>query len=365
MSNKRILSVLLALSLVLATVLPVVAQTRHEAGIVSPRVAKCAQTGLFVTSQVDEYHRVTKTVKRIESTHTQEFSNNPAKARAILLRLGVRPYNIGRLSPDQLDFVANSPRITSVISYTKGDGSGNVIFLDPATAYSEAERANRAELDALESILQQQSRPDFFVDIDPKTGGHLNDGIMSLIHVAAASDSDPSRYLFITDALWLQMPSSRRTDSVGSVASSIAVDFGSMAGWYSYQRRTTTGSHVTDHLYSRIATTQHRTNGSWQGTAALLNMPLDATVTRPIFIMHRHSNFNAVNIFEGLVVHPQLITNFNSIGAHYHKGIGIGAINPTVSISFGVEGVAASIGLSPTLHVTTRRHVPLLLTYRP
>jgi len=366
MLNKKHLSIWLAVVLILGTVFPVAAQTRDEVAIISSRVVKCAHTGSFISEQVDEHHRVIRTFERAGNIHKRGFTDAHAEARATLLMLGMRPYNIGRLSPEQLEFIASSPRIQAIASYTKTDTYGNTIFVEPTAAYAAAERANKAELEALDYLLQQSSSPDALVDNQPLTVGYFNDGIMSLIHIAVASASDPARYTFITDALWLQMPWSRRTDSVGSVASSIAVDFSSMGGWYSYQRRSVVGANITYHFYSRTATTQHRISGAWQGTAAIVNMPLDTTVTRPIFVMHRHSNLNAVNVFEGLMVHPQLITNFNSIGAHYHSGFGIGAITPIVSISFGVGGVAASIGLAPTWHVvTTRRHVPLLLTYRP
>jgi|GEM_PF-1332686 len=371
MKRRKWISVLLSAALILGAIMSAAAHADAGPRILSSKIIECINTGFIIAEEVDENYRIIRTLERGGGSQTQRFSNVYAEAEAILSVLGMRRYNISRLTSDQMAFIVASPRIQSTVSYTKVDYAGHVLYVEPAVAYLEAELARQTEMAEMEQRIQQDLS--LYEPIQPMGGGVgvANDGIMSLIHIVGADIANPARHLFISDALWLQMPSSRRTDTIGSVATSIAIDFNTIRGWYSYAARTVTstilgGTTINDNFFSRNASTQHRINGNWQGAASILNMPPDSAISEQgWFMSHTNSNFNAVTIFEALMVHPHVATNFNSIGSYYHNGFGFSFGSPSVSISIGGGGVSASIGWSPTLQFTTKRNVPLLISFIP
>ena len=334
--------------------------------IISEQIIEYSDFGFSIIEKIDENHRIIRVIERNDALHTQFSSDIYTKATTILTLLGISSFSIERMAYEQLEFIALSPNIQGIISYSRVDELGYVTYIEPSVAYFEAERAIKEELAEIE-LLAHMARYNLFEyeSIQHNSGGAgiKNDGIMRLMHVVTQNHLDRERYRFVTKAEWLQMPFARRVDSIGSIATSIAIDFDSISSFYGFDRRTQIGDTFSWHSHTYIPTSQHRINGSWQGIAAILNMPSDVTMVYPVFISHRHTNFYAFNIFDGLIVHPQLATNFNSVGSHYHNGFGIGQFNPSVSIT--LRGISASIGLDPSLQNTTRRDVSLLLQYTP
>ncbi|MCL2285107.1 MAG: hypothetical protein FWC32_01940 [Firmicutes bacterium] len=367
MRRKKILSVILALVMVFGSVIPIAALPEHnyeicnvsnilpigDVTIVSSRFVEDSNLGLTMMESIDEYYRVIRTLVRDDVNPARVVLDIHAEASAILLMMGMNQYFIDGMSCEDLEFIAFSPSISTLASYSRIDQFGNSVYIDRVTAHAIAEEARQAELEMMQFFNNPMGL--YGYNIQPFNSGSRHDGVMSLFHLASQNWSNRNSFMFHTDATWLNEPFMRLTDSIGSTAMSITADVTrAWAGGFSYTENIIGPGSITSQRISRNIQPEFRTNGNWNGAGILFSLP---RTWSDGWWSVTHRNMMAFSRFYGLLSHTT-VHSFNSIGSYYHTSVSLN-IRPSLSIGLGRSGVAASIGLSIALRYVIPRHVQL------
>ena len=249
------------------------------------------------------------TFARVASNHnTDDAKTEQERTKAVLTSLGMSQAFVNELSEEDLDEYANSPQITSVVSYTKTDEDGNV------TNVPEDEALAVTSVD-----------PEFSFGNDEGGGGgypsHTTteiDTYMKMVFIV--TELGGGRYKYSVDAEWLTMPYWRLRDCIGIAVQNSSVSYGSFAGWCSY---TTTYSYIlgtleTENIYYDFTDDYFAepTSSSWDGGAATFGLPANETNDVVSIV---HSKFKVHFECEATVVHPQLTTVFNTTASYDHS----------------------------------------------
>ena len=250
-----------------------------------------------------------------------------AKTKAVLASLGMSPAFINALPEEDLEEYANSPQITSMVSYTKTDADGNVVNVPEE-----------------EALAVTSANPDPSWDnMDEPGGGYPSyysiesDEYMRLTFIV--SEMGDGRYKYSVDAVWLAMPFWRFKDSIGIAVQNSSVSYGTYSGWYQY---TTVVSHPTG-TYSYTTKDDFRDddyaqpgNNVWDGGAATFWLPADQHETNSSVI---HSGFMVHFECEATVTNPDSITVFNATATYDHS-----LVMPDLDVGIDIAAVGDKMG---------------------
>lgn len=283
-----------------------------------------------IIETIDNYHRVTLTFSRdtLSTPYSIASRLTLEETKALLSALGFSEDVICHLSSETLSMYATSPVISATTSYIEVDKDNNVKYIDEATAIKKA-----AESEAAKSS-----------NISTYGSTSNSNAYARITHTATAQGS--GYYHFSSYAYWLSMPVVRACDSIGSCAQDIAIDSSSRSGWYSYtitNSNTSTGTSTTSKVNENISSSRfkNQTNGSFYGSAALVNLPNDSTNNG---ISVTNTNFACYYEFTGSVRNPGLTTRFNSVGTYSHSNT-VNGTSPSLTLTLG-GAVSGSIALS-------------------
>ena len=277
--------------------------------------------GILIQETVNENHQVirTYTPQTTSSTYSTRGTESTPSAEDILEAMGLEQSFIDNMRPETLAVIQNSDYITTTVSYTRTDAEGN-------TYYISEEQAN-TEIEAIKANTSATTFANIeFQDFD-------EDEYMRVWHmVVHDTSSTDGTHLFCTAGRWLKEPHFQSWDSVGSIAHEIAYDDTSGYGYYTADEVHTIGSSETtfdDYLYEVDSEYfSFLKEGDWRGSAMIFEYPEDwGTSTYGV----EYSDVKAYYEFEGKIIQPEHITNFNSVGTYSHSRIILTA-TPTLTI---------------------------------
>lgn len=306
--------------------------------------------------RIDEDNRIIRTYEKedtpkgaiaygLRSLNSEE--NDRERTKALLSDLGMGDAFIAELSDEDLDVYGESKSITGVVSYIKTDKDGNSTYVSEGDV----------------SVCAPPSIDEDVIIKDDGGGGSSfftaeeEDSYMRLNYMVL--DCAGEVYKFLIDAEWLKMPNCRLTDSLGACSSSMTVEQDTRKGWCTYNKKTetideydrkTTNNNVIHYDFSNSSFHEAGTVGGWYGSAALFALPINKTVHEKD-VWNNTIYYNKVTCygykvhyeFEGKIVNPELITNFNS-GATYCHQIKFLNVDPVLSIGTAEFGMAITLG---------------------
>ena len=287
-----------------------------------------------VIEYTDDNHQIIRIYSQTPALSTTCYRLNEQvnhhTTRTILAQLGMDEFFINQLTDEQLDEYANAKSFVGISSYIKTDVDGNISYVSKSDAIKSAYAINNN-----------------FDQIIFDGDGHLDS--------ASASFSDEylhiylliiykgnGTYKFSTDAEWLTLPYFRGNDSLGICAQNISIINSSRSGWISttceYDTRLGSSSETQKNTFT-ASDMQNVTNGVWDGSAALFNLPnnfIDVEFQQIYSEIKTHYEFNA------RVQYPSLESYFNASATYSHSELGL-AFSPSISIDS--NGPSASIGI--------------------
>ena len=309
-----------------------------------------------ILETVDSNHRIIRTFEREPSSPSINSIGNTMTTNDILLALGMEQDFIDKLSDEDLEIYATSPKMVATISYAKIDAENNVTYVTESEAIQEAEAMREAQKDKIEEL-----KIGVLPGQEMKTNAQdtYEDSYMRVFYLV--TDMGNGLYFFSTDARWLTMPFFRSKDSLGACAQNCTVDYATRSGWYEYDiTEVNAGSVTYDYYWDSIDEDDFKNaiNGSWYGSAGILNLPNDG-YSETYSIMF--DDFKAHYEYKGYVNYTELESYFNTSGTYDHATV---AISFSPSVSIGIDGPSASIGLN-IFGATDTRTVDLLIHYVP
>lgn len=258
---------------------------------------------------------------------------NYEETKALLNVLGMTEELIDDLSSEALNDYATGEEITVSVSYFKQNEENGISLSVPEDVAIE------------ESALINEQRDKLYesgnAEVQPRGTGYFNDNYLKITHTATRQSGES--YKFTVDTQWLVMPIFRGVDSVGICAGKCTVSqLGT--GYYTYTIQTTSDGQVYNSSYKGSSFKRNEMDiidDDWGGCACTFNLPNDSSGTPGITV--RYLDYRVHYEYFGKIAHPQLITNFNSIGTYVHSTVSL-SVNPGISIS--TSGNSASIGIS-------------------
>ncbi len=298
---------------------------------------------LNITEIIDSKNRITRVLERDSGAlaAAQTGADVYESTKALLLELGMEQAFVEKLSLETLAKYASSPRIYSVVAYTKTDAQNNVTYLAETAALQEVAEAKALREGRIESIQENQmqaavSRAD--------EEGEYEDSYMRITYFV--SYLGDATYLFSTDAQWLMMPSFRDYDSVGSCAQNATVVNSTRSGWYEYDVAYIENGNISrDYgLEGTISSVNRKNaiNGSWYGSAGVIRLPHDVQESDYAEV---YDNYNVHYQYEGHVNYPNVESYFNTTASYDHATVNW-SLSPSLSID--INGPSASIGVDIT-----------------
>ncbi len=289
-----------------------------------------------------------RTIRKYEK-HGTQVSHKETKE--LLKDLGMRDHFIGNLSQESLTMYAQAESITSIVTYTRTDETGNVevidqqTALDAATTYSVGDNLINQEIGGLDGAGGNVVFGDF------------EDSYMEMcLMIVYMGDG---LYHFSVDAIWLTTPFFRGWDSIGISATHINVENATRSGWFKYESvntRTYFGTSETTETTNVITFSSDEnnrgksgyisncSNGTWNGSGAIFSLPIDMNYIGEFSSEQtRHRNFSAHFEFDGTVDLPLQVINFSAVASYDHATLNL-SIAPSVSIgASGIEAVVLDI----------------------
>ena len=266
-----------------------------------------------------------RTFSRAVSVDASQPSDK--RTKAILTSLGMSPDFVNELSAEDLEVYATSPQITSIVSYTKTDGQGNV------TPVTEEEAIAVTSIDpGFENITHPGDGAG-----NPAFSTVEEDTYMKIVFIV--TELGDGRYKFSVDAEWLTMPYFRFLDCIGIAVQHSSVSYGSLYGWYKYSWRTTTYFESTTNNLTQVFSDSDFAQPSpsaWDGGAATFQLPVDysdeySAITNYDFKVHFE--------LEATVVHPAIETVFNATATYDHS-----IVSPDIDLSINLTSLDGLFG---------------------
>jgi hypothetical protein len=278
-----------------------------------------------------------RTFERTENTSLiRAFSDDVcirSDAEFILLMMGFDQYFIDNMPMYQLEEIAQTPWMSTTVSYSIETQTGELIYASPEEARNH-------------EATQMRSRN----IIDPET--ELVTGSMRLVfsvhQVPNPLEAYNSRFRFSTSAHWFNMPQWRMTDSLGVASTYMVPLFETRSSWISYMN----GRILVQRTAQSFAYT---TNHGFHGLVALF--PLPSGVHADINEIH---DFRVQVHFVGEISQPRNAVTARSYATYTHVHIGMNM--PSISISStGSIGISNMFGWQQS-----RRQSPsIIIRYRP
>lgn len=330
---KRMLSLVLALTMVLVMSSPVLAL--ETPGVIS--------TATGITEFTDAQQR---TIRTFDVASAEFKTAAPAvrnqQVKQVLREMGMDAEAAEKLTPAKLDKISNAEAIQSVSSYIKVDENRNVTYISEAQALQEV-----AALKAKQAATRA-SNPDEEDDYE--------DSYMYLWH--GLIDEGNAKFTLMTEATWLTMPRYRGTDVIGSSGQEMAIDPDSMEGYYNYESIINS----TDSSTSRDYTISENdfdvvSNGTFSGTGASIDLPKDVYIGSGASILYTGYFVHVEHV--AYLRDPDNSTNFNTTGSYVHNWSNT-YFSPSISIS--ANGVSGSLSINSE-DETEVRSVVLLYYY--
>lgn len=332
---KKLIAVMMVLVMILT--LPAFSFAAEATSAPDAEIRTNSEYAFTYTEYTDTDNNIIRTYRKQEqaavSTYARGASYNMASAvstedrtKAVLTSLGMSPAFVNELSGEDLEEYANSPQITSVVSYTKTDVEGNVVNVPEEKAL------------AVTSMDPNPSYEDFDgMGGNPTYLETSNDTYMKILFVV--TELGGGRYKYSVDAEWLAMPFWRFKDCIGIAVQNSSVSYGTYSGWYQY---TTAVNHLTG-TYS-YTTKENFTdddfaqpgNNVWDGGAATFWLPADQHETNSSVI---HSSFKVHFECEATVANPELVTVFNATATYDHS-----LVMPDIDVGVDIAAVDDKIG---------------------
>lgn len=370
---KKVFTWVLILSMVLS--LPATAFAAEPQMV---HISVNSEAGFQITESVDTYNRVIRTYQSntgIDQTRSGGDSivnvcDDYAETKTLLLALGMEQDFVDALSDDKLEKYAASKQMTAVTAYTKTDENGNVTFISESEAVREAAIINAAEKDNGEAVLlapklQSEIGGSYLSfaergiskiknSISVPAGGTVQtrknngnkvfqDSYMRIFFLV--SYMGDGYYFYSTTATWLTMPFFRGKDSIGSCAQDCVINNGTRSGWYSYDETYVNFNQVSNTTRKETLNSsnyKNAVNGSWDGSAAIVNLPTDSSSN---YTSVTYNNFKAYYSYEASVKYPKEASRFNATAAYDHATVRIIITSPSISIDLK-GNASASIGLA-------------------
>ncbi len=340
---KRLLALVLTAALLTHMSVSVYA-TNNE----SPTVVFNDEFNFQLVETVDENNRIIRTYQKNEQPQAQSTyslrsvgndTDNYERTKALLSDLGMGDAFISELSDEQLEEYAASESMTGIVSYTKSDLEGNVIYVseEEASVYGGPSTGGNQDI------------------MDGGDGGsnvytdEVVDSYMRLYYMVIYQGD--ALYKHIVTAEWLTMPVCRSYDSLGGCSTGLTVELGSRYGWYSYNKTTTTilGTEV-EKVQTDFTTSDyyHPSNGVWYGSGVLFQLP---TVINTENTHREISDFKVYFEYESRVRQPQEETYIETNATYDHS---IFTLTFSPSLELSSEDAGISIGISGGMQ--TERH---------
>ncbi len=158
-------------------------------------------------------------VRKYDSTKRVTYSRNRSDnswVREMLLTMGMRAEAVENLSDEDVEKYAGEGSMQSIGTYYKFDGEGN------------------ASIVPVETVNQARTPGQNFV-------GEYEDDYIYVFHSAWVSE-DGNTIINTTIASWLNMPTYRYTDSIGSLTQLSAIRYATVEGYYSYNKLLNNGA---------------------------------------------------------------------------------------------------------------------------
>lgn len=265
--------------------------------------------------------------------------------KSVLLALGLEQDDIDMLSSDDLEDYLSSEYIVSSVSYSKTDNeTGEVEYVDEATALTESAEINNAKAT---SFLQG-------VSLNSNVSDVYSDSYMRITYVAAYQGD--AEFKFTSVSKWITMPFFRGTDSVGMCTMNATVVPNSYSATYTYSYRTSesTAQHVSSKTLSSSSFTKVL-NGNWYGVGVTFTLTSD-TSNMEVVGCKLTASYNAH------VTTPTLKSYFNTTATYTHTTLL--SLFSDLTIEFSAYGLGAAVTMSG---ITTKdvRGVELEVHYEP
>lgn len=306
MTMKKMISLALAVCMALALAVPVGAVATESQNSGEVKTVVQGSYSFVITEQTDEYGRVTRTYHRdlamdaddnscdADSTIAGDANDNYAEVKALLLVLGMEQDFIDNLSSETLEELASSQDFSGEVSYVKSDAKGNTEIVDEQTALRGSAISNQGDISTCEQ------------DVD------TFDNYIRVFH--QVTHQGAGKFLYVTDARWLNMPRFKTDDSIGSSAQNCTATPGTGSGWYSYTKTNRSNGTVSDSGKNVIKTSDKyivKGDEGWVGSAAIVNIPEDD-------MDYKYKNFKAHYQYNGHITNTSNHGWFMSIGTYCH-----------------------------------------------
>lgn len=295
--------------------------------------------GFPITEIVSTDNRIIRTYTNSQmgnlnrNNKSQEEGNDNIKD--LLMVLGMEQDFIDSLTDEDLEDYANCQSLVGNISYQKTTPEGEVSYVSQQEAEQESQRI-RSEREKIIRDLESgsiQSRQDTLNGTrsnDLTWQWEPDDGYIRMFYMLTRYADNSFR--FSSDVRWLNMPTNRRTDTLGSVAQNSTVSsLGS--GWYEYDYTQIGYDGKKSEHYSKFnipssSISSDFTNG-WSGCAASFKLPKDVFSQN---VSQWYYDFKVHYEYRGHLQDPNKEQYFNTICTYTHSKIGID-ISPSIGIS--------------------------------
>lgn len=298
--------------------------------------ASMSENEYGIEKTTDEKNRIIRVYTKNNSNRDEQGSRSTDiqenDIKKVLLEMGFGEEIIDNMPEEELNNYCSAKTITTITSYTCSSSDGSVHTISEAEALSAIQQ-NRTEASLANSV----------------TPTPYEDSYMRI--VLTITEQGGGLYHYGVIAAWLTSPNCRFFDSLGICIQECALVNNSRGGYMNYTREVTNVATGSQSRYAEVEYFDHSNfrntaNGSWDGSAAILDLPGDDTETdEDDHIKERMYNIAAYYYFDAYVQEPDGSLNFNVTATYSHAYLSFG-ISPEVSIGIGKDGVSASIGLS-------------------
>lgn len=333
---KRLLALVLTAALLTHMSVSVYA-TNNE----SPTVVFNDEFNFQLVETVDENNRIIRTYQKNEQPQAQSTyslrsvgndTDNYERTKALLSDLGMGDAFISELSDEQLEEYAASESMTGIVSYTKSDLEGNVIYVseEEASVYGGPSTGGNQDI------------------MDGGDGGsnvytdEVVDSYMRLYYMVIYQGD--ALYKHIVTAEWLTMPLCRSYDSLGVCSKGLTVEMNSRYGWSSYDYTIETlFSSETENIITYFSSSdfQQPTNGDWYGAGVVFKLP--NTIPSDGYTEYI-TNYKVYFEYKSKVRQPQEETYLEMNASYDHSKIEL-VFSPSLEIS-GNEDVGVSLSVA-------------------
>lgn len=339
---KKLLSI--ALSCIMISALSTTAFAADIQSLGTEKTLSAKGYSFTITEKVNPNYSVTRTYTR--DTAMTRSTPDLNETKALLQVLGMDTSEITAIPSETMQDFATGEEITVVTSYSKHSESSNqTTYLPKETALAEAAALKPQQeayfLEHPESVISPMGeKPN-----ESSTPGIFKDDYMKITHAAVRLRNDAGLYKYTTSATWLTTPLFRGFDSIGSCTKSGSIKQNTGSGSYYYTTKTYNAGKLTNTTnsgkksFTRIERVEK--NG-WSGCAGIFTLPSNTQISGGVSILQ--SDIGAYFEYQGHVEHPELATNFNTVGSYSHSTVSI-SFTPSVTISTNMPFVSAGITL--------------------